>query len=61
MCTLQEKEMAKVLAEDATVYDYDGALSEIQKEREKIAAHKVKPIPYEPRSSTPGTATIFEV
>jgi coiled-coil domain-containing protein 55 len=32
-----EKEMAKALAEDATVFDYDGVLDNIHKEREKEA------------------------
>jgi hypothetical protein len=32
-----EKEMAKALAEDATVFDYDGVIDNIHKEREKEA------------------------
>jgi hypothetical protein len=37
MAKRAEKEMAKALAQDATVFDYDGVLDNIHKEREKAA------------------------
>ena len=37
MAKRAEKEMAKALAQDSTVFDYDGVIDTIHKEREKQA------------------------
>jgi len=37
--------MAKALAEDASIFDYDGAHDNIQKERERVAAFKARAPP----------------